>query len=97
MIMIEYEPRREKICPRVTKHLYYLCSDDKGADQLRSHRATSFSYLYHQKVGFLMTRLIYMSDFPSSLKGLVVMVLVFPAVQIKHRRGSILSLIKVGE
>ena len=60
MIMIEYEPRREKTCLRGPKQLYYLCSEDKGADQLRSYRAsaTSFSHLYHHKVGFLMTRLI---------------------------------------
>ena len=81
MITIEYESRRDKPCLRGPKHLYYLCacSEDKGADQLCSYcaSATSFSHLYHQNVGLVSHDAAHiMSHFPSSLKGLVVMVLV---------------------
>ena len=51
--------------------LYYLCSENKGADQLRSSTAElicvkMFSYL--QKAGFLMTRLIYVSTTSSLIE-----------------------------
>ena len=40
--------------------LFYLCSENKGADQLRSYREADLRlcFLYMQKAGFLMTRLI---------------------------------------
>ena len=42
------------------KRLYYLCSESKGADQLRGHREADLRllFLHMQNVGFLMTRLI---------------------------------------
>ena len=42
------------------KHLYYLCSENKGADQLRGHREADLSLFSHmQNAGFLLRRLIY--------------------------------------
>ena len=40
--------------------LYYLCSENKGADQLRSYRLADLHLLFSHKqnVGFLMTWLI---------------------------------------
>ena len=40
--------------------LYYLCSENKGADQLRGYREADLRLFSHvQKAGFLTTRLIY--------------------------------------
>ena len=44
MITNEYKPGREKTCLRGPKDLYYLCSEDKGADQLRNYRASRVMY-----------------------------------------------------
>ena len=92
MIMIEYELRREKTCLWGPQHLYYLCSEDKGADQLRSYRAsaTLFLHLYHHKGGSHDAAHI-MSDFPSSLKGLVVMVLVLCPSSSRRRGGLVVE------
>ena len=40
--------------------LYYLCSENKGADQLRGYRKSDLRLCFRimQNVGFLMTRLI---------------------------------------
>ena len=39
--------------------MYYLCSENKGADQLRGHREADLClwFSHMQNVGFLMTRL----------------------------------------
>ena len=40
--------------------MYYLCSENKGADQLRGYRKSDlrlFFFLHMQKSGFLMTRI----------------------------------------
>ena len=45
----------------VVEGLYYLCSENKGADQLRGYREADLRpcfFLQMQKSGFLMTRLI---------------------------------------
>ena len=40
--------------------LYYLCSENKGADQLRGYREADLRLFSHmQKAGFLITRLKY--------------------------------------
>ena len=41
--------------------MYYLCSENKGADRLWSYRTADLGLCFHimQKYGFLMTRLIY--------------------------------------
>ena len=44
--------------------LYFLCSENKGADQLRGF--AKFSHM--QNVCFLMTRLIFVEQFHSSIK-----------------------------
>ena len=43
----------------VVEELYYLCSENKGADQLRCYRTADLrlGFLHMQK-GFLMSRLI---------------------------------------
>ena len=47
--------------------LYYSCSENKGADQLRSHCAADVPLFSHiQNVGFFMTRLNYIFQ-PSRL------------------------------
>ena len=40
--------------------LHYLCSENKGADQLRGYREADLRlcFSHMQKVGFVMTRLI---------------------------------------
>ena len=41
--------------------LYYLCSENKGADQLRGYREADLRLLFShmEKAGFLTTRLLY--------------------------------------
>ena len=48
-LVIEYEPRCEKTCLRGPTHLYYLCSEDIGADQLGSYmyRASDLRLRFH--------------------------------------------------
>ena len=43
------------------EELYYLCSENKGADQLRGYREADLRlcFSHMENVGFLMTRLIY--------------------------------------
>ena len=38
--------------------LYYLCSENKGADQLRSYRVADLRLCFHVKTGILATLLI---------------------------------------
>ena len=45
-------------------HVYYPCSENKGADKLRGHREADSHML---NVGFLMTRLRHDSDIRHSL------------------------------
>ena len=48
------KPRTQK-----AEGLYHLCSENKGADQLRGYREADLRLLSHmQNVWFLMTRLI---------------------------------------
>ena len=43
----------------IEEGLYYLCSENKEADQLRSYCAADLHHCFHIcKTGFLMTRLI---------------------------------------
>ena len=44
---------------KVVEGLYYLCSENKGADQLRGHSEADLRlcFAHMQKAGFLITRL----------------------------------------
>ena len=45
--------------------MYYPCSENRGADQLRGYREADLRFLFShmQKAGFLMTRLILCTSF----------------------------------
>ena len=49
-----------KFCINEEEELYYLCSESKGADQLRGYREADLRLCFRicKKTGFLMTRLI---------------------------------------
>ena len=52
-----------KFCIQVEEELYYLCRENKGADQL----CNLFSHM--QKSGFLMMQLIFSSPEPLGSQG----------------------------
>ena len=57
-VHLQKKPRCLKFCIQVEEELYYPCSQNKGADQLRSYREAEMVFvLCMQNVGFLMTRL----------------------------------------
>ena len=49
--------------------MYYLCSENKAADQLRGYREADLRlcFLHMQKAGFLMKRLIYKASNENTL------------------------------
>ena len=53
-----------KFCIQVEKELYYLCSENKGADQLCSYCTADLRLFFTEaKSGFLMMRFNLVCDF----------------------------------
>ena len=60
-VQLQKMTRGLKFRIRKVEGLYYLCSENKGADQLRGYREADlrFEKTHMQNVGFLMTGLIF--------------------------------------
>ena len=80
-----------KFCISEVDGLYYLCSENKGDDQLRGTRSWSASLFSHmQKSGFLMTQFIF--RYRGSSMGAYVLLTLLTAAKratIAHLRANI--------
>ena len=62
-VQLQKMARGLKFWIQKVERLYYLCSENKGADQLRGYREADLRLCFRicKMLGFLMTRLIYSS------------------------------------